>query len=260
MAVGARVRGLKLLSNDGAFFPEFANFVAGVAAPFDPTTLPLSSYWRLYSGTAPWHPAIGPDDYIAGVAPSAGTQNSKAVAVFNGTSQYLTTSAAVSDQLSGTAGTVAFLVKPGSLAAASGNAYTDRCLLSLPLRGDIALSLNATNGALFQAVDTGSNVNVTSRSTGIAAATWALVHARWDLTTIQIGTNAVWTAPVTLTAPGGISSANYASTNLQIMCDYVASIFLAGTLAEAFYSNTKLADSDLSNFKGYANLTYGLSL
>ncbi len=243
-------------------------WVPSLAVPssgsFDPTSLPFSTYFRTNFAGDPWVGTAsaglsGGRTLIDGVSPGLGAALNGRIPADYGpapANKFQTSALSLADMVTGPAGSVLFLYKARTAAAASGNAYTDACFLSMVFRGELAVAVNAT-GIRAGGVDaSAANVDVTKAT---ATNVWTLGHCRWSSTLLEVGANGVWAAGVAL-GGGGMTDANYAGTAPQVGCDFISTVFLDGLIAEFGTAKVRFSDSQVNGFKSYANATYALAL
>ncbi len=231
---------------------------------FDPTTLPFSTYFKTDFAGDPWvgtatAGASGGRTLIDGVSPTLGAAlNGKIPADYGPAPafKFQTSAIKLSDMVTGPAGTVIFLYKARTAAAASGNAYSDACILSMMFRGDLAVAVNATGLRAGGNDASASPLNVTVPT---ATNVWTLGHCRWNSTLFELGVNGLWSANVAL-AGGGMDAGNYATTPPQVGCDFISTVFFDGLIAEFGTSLVRYSDIQVDNYKSYLNSEYALGL
>lgn len=236
------------------------SFWRSSAAVFNPATLPLTSWLKLYPGSAPWTGAAsagssGTNPYTtSGSDPTAGTTlNGKATAAFSG-AQFLDSTDVDTTMYSASAGSAAFLFNASSLPAnIPGAPYEDGNFLT-DTNAEVAFGVT-TSGLRFTLQTTAfASATITSSSVPSTGA-WHLAQYKWDATTIRVRLDSgAWS---TTSAGGLVSSAAMISTFGR---GYSGASFFTGLLAEAWTSNTTISDANFDNYKSYVNSLYALAL
>lgn len=232
-------------------------------APPVVSDLSLSGWWRASYTGDPWtgtaSAGLSSGRTLingAGEVPTVGAAvNLLTPSAYNGLTNYFTSSLNLSDLVTSAAGTLAFLYRADTAAAAVSNPYEDACFLSMEARGDLSFSVNATGVRA-------SFLDVSAARLDIAQPAllgyWHLAQMRWNAGTLEVGVDNVWTTvPIT---GGGADATNFASTLIQVGADYVLGAHFEGQILEIMASKTRLSDANFQTIKHYLNERYALSL
>ncbi len=244
---------------------------AGASAParqyaggaFDPSSLPLTAWYRAPFAASPWvsSASVGPSVARGSMTeatnpPTAGTAlNGCAPASFNGTTQFLANANTLGSFVSGSAWSIAVLVKPTATAIARtvGGGYNDPCILSETAQGYWYLTYTVSGVTVGHYDD---NIGWVEANQACAAGAWHLVQAWFDGANISIAVDSVAaTSTVTtvqiLAAVGPLTFGKGGFGGPQ---------FYTGDIAEVMISNSALDVTARSNIRAYVNTRYGLAL
>lgn len=235
--------------------------VGTASAIFDPSTLSLTGWWRASYGGTPWSPTSsagtsGSDGSLTtGVAPSVGTAvNSLTPATFNGTTQYLVNSNAISTFFDpgGAAGSIAILFNASSAASDGGAPYTTNPGLMSSAGGGYLIIGYSTSGLDVAAHQFSGYTSLS----GIAAATgaWHLAQIKWDGSSLNARVDSgSWSST-------SFGSIDLMSETLQVGSNLDNTKLLAGSILEVMTAATSLSNTTFDNIKSYMNNRYALSL
>lgn len=215
-----------------------------------PTTLSLSMFCRNYTGTSDWNGTAsagasgdGSHDLVdPGNQPGNATLNGFGTADFNGTSQFFNTDGNFASYGSSIAFSFWALVNFDVVTGTK----------TLLQEGSSSVEIYNFGGTL------GFDINGGDESVGLAGlttATWTLVTARYDGTTIGVGING---PPTGSTTAYGDTLLTMGTTRIGTMAG--GSNYFDGKMAEIGMANTALSDGTFTSLKGYINARYGLSL
>lgn len=243
-------------------FNEIARPAAGGGggATFDPTTLPLTAYFKMF-GTAPWAGTASAGtsgsrtlSAVSGSDPVAGDAlNGINAATFDkdaGTPQYLRDATDLLDvYLSSTAYTVSVLIKPVTAPSAGANPYNNASVFG-ENQGNFGLEYSDAGIELFHYSGSYKTVAV-----ALPTGSWALVDAKYDGTDIKIRVNGgAWTS----LAAGSLTIAG--SSQVRVGRNF-STVYLDASIMELLVSDTEISDADLDSYRtDYVDPTYGLAL
>lgn len=223
--------------------------------PFDPSALSLSGWWRASYGGSPWAGvasagASGGRDLSAALAPTVGTAvNGLTPALFGGVNSRLSTALTINN-FGPAAISIVALVKMVALAADNGGADVQPKVFCDS--GSYLNLLIETSGVRFAIYSGGTKQTA---DVAISTGAWTMIRAKWDGANLYCATNSnAFAAGVASGAPDVLTG------TINVGCNYNASSFLSGNIAELLVSGTALSDVDFANIRGYFNSRYALSL
>lgn len=224
-------------------------------AVFDPATLALSGYWKDYAGgawagTASAGTSAGNTLASAGVDPTVGTLNAHGVAVYNGTTQYLTFGALNGLFAAGT-GTIVVLFNATAAHADTGLWYEEPSFI-----GSNGAAQEVGLGFSSAGVVGGDYDGVSFNRLAVPASTaaWHLASMTWNGAVIRIRVD---NGAFSTTPSGNISDLTFGGFNGQ--SSFLANFF-NGNIAAIMTANTVISDANLDNIRGWANTRYGVSV
>ena len=231
-----------------------------VSSSFDPTTLGPTELCRAdgseYNG-APWVAEYGSGlNELTNPPPTGTTQNGFTPADFNGTTHLLSTGDDFSNYVAvgGLAGTIIVLFRADTAAAAAANTYDDPALVSDLIN---CFNFGFSDGGIGVAFFDGSSW-IQDRTT-CSAANWHVGVCRWNASTVEIGVDGgTFSSSAHAGALGVISSSGY---NFTVGHSEInASTFFDGRVLEVWAFNVKLTNQNITDYVGYVNSRYNLSL
>lgn len=228
----------------------------GASALFDPSTMPLTGWWRGSYSASPW----------AGIA-SAGTSGGRSMTTATGTGAGVGTSlnghAAASfdgagalrdavntteNYLSTTAYRVSLLLYVASASSPAANIYDNPGILT-ENGGNWGIVVNTSGVHCFHAA---SGYKVASQA--ITTDEWQAVDVVYDGSHITVSVDGVGGTPV---AAGTL--ATITGSQFRFGINY-ATAFFEGEIMDAAVADTALSSTSSADWKGYYNARYALSL
>lgn len=235
---------------------DLESFTAGVA--FDPSSLPLTGWWRDYAG-APWAGAASAGTSAAHALAAGATVPTVGALNGHGTADYISGENLVDggytlgSLFSAGAYTIAILAYVNTASAPGGNIYDVASWL-------VDTAGNASPGIGFST----SGVTVWHASGGVydgptvpqATGAWFLLQAKYDGTNLKLRINGgAWSS----VAIGNVTAGLAANFKSGLSWDNVRAI--DGRVAEMITSDVALSDANLDSYRtAYLNARYNLSL
>lgn len=180
--------------------------------------------------------------------PTLSTMNGKNVLHFNAASSTkLSSTAKLSQLITGTAHTVFAVIKPTAITAASATPYQNNGFL-FDLDGNFGVVLHSANGVGGYMWDTDGRVAYSP----LAVNTAAVVKIRHSNGQIATGTNA---SAFTSTAATTIPTLTF---TVEIGSGYVGTPFYTGDLAELLVYSTALTDAEVNSNVSYLRTKWGV--
>lgn len=240
-------------------------FWKSAGASFDPATLSLSGWWRA-DGSTGYSVAVGTGTFDAVASagtsgtngdltegtnpPSVGTAvNGHNPPDFDGTDDLLNASAIESDLFAASAGSIAVLYYADTTDAANTEVLDDEALFA-GAGGFLCVTVNNTGARVM--LNSGGQKKI--QLTGGTSGAWHLMQVKWDGTNLKARVDSgSWTS----TSCGDMGDLTSA---IKVGCNYNASSFFDGRIAEVITAASTLSDADFDDLITYVNARYGLSL
>lgn len=228
----------------------------GGGGTVDPTTLPLTSFFRDYSGgawagTTTTGTSASKTMSVVGSPPTTGTPvGGHTPASFSGSQSLRDTGHTATDYISLTKYRAWFLVDAASLAADAGAPYLNAGLLT-ESTGEWGAYVYGTPDTAAAYHDSGGYKITTGT---ISTGSWVLVDIRYDGTTLTVAINGVDGVSVTagtLASAGGI---------VILGSNFLGAVGFIGDMLEAATCDDDLPATTPAMLVAYVNNRYGLSL
>jgi hypothetical protein len=226
---------------------------------FAPSSLALTGWWRASYSGSPWSGiasagSSGGRDVSEATNPPAagGAVNGYTPADFDGTNDFLASTASYADFFSGSAFTVVVLVNVDTAPAPSVNPH-DNATIVADSTGHWGVGVNTSGLRAFifdgTTKDTASDAYVT-----VSTGTWTMLKVKWTGTQLQIGKNG--DAFTTGVASGDLAAK---AGVLRLGRSWDVQYF-DGKVLEVLVAPSALSADELENLRAYFNARYALSL
>jgi hypothetical protein len=224
-----------------------------------PAQFSATLWQRDYAGTAPWAGTSsagtsGSNSLVTGGSnPSSGTAlNGHGTALFNGTTNTLTTSVNITSVVSNGAGSCLALFNASAAAADPGASLVYK---NPPFLNDGGAG-NFNFGYTTSGVRGGYYNGVAWDSVAQAAATasWHLAQMKWDGTTLKVRADSGAWVPLPMAAVSALTA-----TPGQIGLNAFGGVGLSATVAELLALQSTLSDANFDKLRGYYATRFNLS-